>query len=159
MSKKIAVECPTCKETRYLRPSDAKRARQCRRCHLRQIAPLGFKALIEKYGEKAAVKFLQEYRLDNPSNLERAVAQLLTGMGVEFEREVWYERDGKVYLLDFSVDGRVIEVNGSYAHSHHEERDAHKLSVLTANGFSVLILSDTERNLWYEQIWEFLHTS
>lgn len=145
-SKRIPTTCPTCGETRMLRPADARRAKQCRRCHLTQIAPLGWQGLKAKHGPKAAVRVVQQYRLAHPSDLEQTVIDHLDALGATYEREAWFETGvGKVYLLDFSLPGqRVIEVNGVYSHSHHQERDRRKLAALRDAGYTVLVLNDDQ---------------
>lgn len=142
----IDVACPTCGTVRQLRPRDAKRVKQCRRCHLTSIAPLGWRATKAKYGPKAAVSHVQAYRRANPSDLEQIVITHLDDLAVKYQREVWFETpSGKVYLLDFVLPGqRVIEVNGSYVHIHHKERDARKLAALDAAGYTVLVLSEPQ---------------
>lgn len=146
MAKKIAVRCPSCGGTRYLRPCDAKRATLCQKCHLRQIAPKGWEATKARYGEKAAVKHVQSYRLAHPSSLERRVMQVLDELQVTYEREAWWEtEDGKVFLLDFRLStGLIIEVDGAWAHQHHQARDAAKVAALRAAGERLLVLSEVE---------------
>lgn len=145
-ARRIEVRCPTCGRVRKLRPCDAKRAKQCRGCHLTQIAPLGWQATKAKYGEKVAVRHVQQFRRLNPSGLEQIVIEHLDALGVDYTREVWFETPrGKVYLIDFVLPGhRVIEVNGQWAHQFHPERDARKLAALEVAGFDVLALSEEQ---------------
>lgn len=144
MRTRITVVCPMCKKERELRPADAKRTTLCRTCHNRQIAPLGYRATAEKYGEQFALQAQRQYRIDHPSNLEQLVTRCLVDSGIQFERETVFTAGGKSYLLDFVIDRQVIEVNGNYAHSFHADRDERKLAALQAAGLDVLILTDED---------------
>lgn len=128
-----------------------RRSSECGRCHNKRIAPLGYKATVEKYGEKFAVEHIQQKLLANPSDLEVIVAEWLTRLGVRFEREVWFETKlngkRKVYLIDFvlSIRGQIVplEVQGTYVHQFHAERDAHKLATLR-RAYGAVVAIDTE---------------
>lgn len=133
--------CPTCGGEKD------ERAKQCRHCHLTAIAPLGWAATCAKYGPKTSVKHMREYRLKNPSSLEKLVIIQLDYHGVLYERETWFETpEGDVFLIDFtlrvkSVDW-AVEAQGDWAHSHHAVRDAKKLAALSCAGYAVLILDE-----------------
>lgn len=147
MARKIPVACPTCGVVRLLRPADARRTRLCRKCHLTEIAPLGWQATKARHGEKAAVRFLQTYRLDHPSALEQQMIDTLDRLGILYQREAWIEDPdtGKVYLVDFVLPGnRAIEVNGEWVHQYHFRRDAAKLDLLIRLGYEVLTLTDRD---------------
>lgn len=119
--------------------------KQCRQCHNSQIAPLGYAATKAKYGENFAIQFVRDYRLSHLSNLEQIVRAWLQQQGLWFEREYWLETADRVYLVDFLLPGSVaIEVNGSWAHSHHADRDARKLAALRSEGFTVIVLTEAD---------------
>lgn len=138
--------CPTCGNSRRVRRRDIGRMKQCRRCHLSQIAPKGYAATREKHGEHFAIRFMRLYRLDNPSNLERIVTTWLDGQGVGYEREFTLFQTDHVFLVDFLIGSRCIavEVNGDYVHSHHAERDRQKVEALRSAGFEVVVLSEAD---------------
>ncbi|GAB4527972.1 MAG: hypothetical protein OHK0046_46340 [Anaerolineae bacterium] len=143
-SKPVPTKCPACGTVRYLQPRDANRARQCRQCHLRQIAPLGYRATVRKYGEKWALRHVQSYHQSNPSSLEQLVADQLDALGIWYEREVLVTTTSrKSWLVDFVVGGVAIEVNGAYVHSHHLKRDRRKLRYLRRRYRYVLVLEET----------------
>jgi hypothetical protein len=120
--------------------------KQCRRCHLSQIASKGYAATRAKYGEHFAIRHVRDYRLANPSSLERIVSAWLDHQGVSYEREHWLELTGRVYLIDFVFcamgDVFAVEVNGAWAHSHHAARDARKIAALRDCGFDVIELTE-----------------
>lgn len=143
--RKVLSLCPTCGQGRMLRPSDAKRAKQCRTCHLRGIAPLGYKATAEKYGQHFAVEVQRTYRLENPSDLERQLMAVLEELELPYEREVMVEAEGRAYLIDFVLFGdRAVEVNGEWVHQFHGERDARKLRALRNLGYDVMVVNETD---------------
>lgn len=128
-----------------LRPSDAARAKQCRRCHLTEIAPLGYAATAARYGEKFAVAHQRTYRLENPSDLEIQMMAVLDELALTYEREVLVEMGDHCYLIDFVLDGWfAIEVNGSWAHQFHQERDDRKVKALTRAGYRVLVVNERD---------------
>ena len=120
---RIPTPCPTCGKIRRLRPSDAKRARQCRRCHLKEIAPLGFQAAADKYGRQFFIQKARDWRLANPSSLERQVEDALSEIpGIAWERE--YEvccGDEQKWFVDFLVHAHgqrvALEVQGQWVHT------------------------------------------
>jgi len=132
-----------------LTPASAKRAIKngsvCRKCHCTRIAPLGWKATKARYGADVAVAIQQRYRLEHPSDLERIVRQALDDLGIAYERERWIVDGSRNWLVDFALpEGKLIEVNGTFSHSHHGERDQPKLASLTGMGFAVLVLTESE---------------
>lgn len=133
-----------------LRPVDARRTRQCRVCHLRSIAHLGWQATVAKHGREVACRKLvekqQAYRLENPSSLEVIVEQALQRCRQAYQREALVEISTRFYLVDFLlVDHRVaIEVNGNYAHRQSDEYDAAKHRALAAAGYAVMVITEDE---------------
>lgn len=155
---KVSLICPQCGRGRELRPADARRALKrgsvCRQCHMGNIAPLGYQATREKYGDKFAVQFIRAHLLKHPSGLERKVMRALKRLelstfAVEREYPIIGYND-KWYLVDFVFMRRAekiaIEVNGDYVHSFHAKRDAAKRALLCSNGWRVLTLSDSDVN-------------
>jgi hypothetical protein len=142
-----------------VRRQDIGRAKQCRRCHNSQIAPLGYAATKAKYGPNFALQFVRDYRLSHASNLEQIVTRWLDGQDVCYEREYWLETADRAYLVDFLIlpakrvqiasgdkimAGCVaIEVNG-WHHQYHAERDRRKAAALKAEGFTVIELSEAD---------------
>lgn len=143
-----SATCPSCGGIRQLKRKP-KAGTICKSCHNRQIAPKGWQATKAKYGEKIAVKHMQQYRLANPSNLEKKVAQTLDLMGISYDREVWFKvKNSKiVYLIDFVIhhNGQTfaIEVNGDYAHSYHAIRDKKKIARIK-KAMTILVLTESE---------------
>lgn len=138
--------CPTCGG------SKSARSAQCQHCHLTAIAPLGYKATEAKFGKKFSVKFVKEYLDKNPSDLEQIVAQWLSDLRAEYETnfrfETSYDGIDSVYLVDFVVRTSqnttlMIEVDGTWAHQFHAERDARKTAALKEQGFPLLRLDTT----------------
>lgn len=148
MSEYVLHPCPTCGDSRRVRRRDIGRAKQCRRCHLSQIAPKGYAATKAKHGAHFATRHVRLYRLDNPSNLEQIVTTWLDCQGAAYEREYWLDCGAHVYLVDFVLcaAGNVfaVEVNGTWAHSHHAERDTRKVEALQSHGFDVIVLSESD---------------
>ncbi len=145
MARMTVATCPTCGSERRVRVADVGRAKQCRRYHLTQIASKGYAATRDKYGQHFAVRFVRDYRLANPSSLEQIVLGWLERQGVYFEREYWFETPDRVYLIDFMLPGCVaVEVNGTWSHSYHVERDRRKLAALRDSGFQIVVLSEAD---------------
>lgn len=129
--------CKTCGKIRYVGSRKrAAKTRNCQRCHLKQIAPLGARATIEKYGLSYLTSLVRAYRLENPTSLETLVEDALTGMSdeisIEWEREYqWTGESGTHWLADFLIyyDDReiVLEVNGHYWHSQADRIQKDKL--------------------------------
>src|SRR5262245_37358882 len=101
MTATITIQCPTCRGFRQVRRRDAHKSRQCRKCHLSQIAPRGYAATREKYGNHFALRFVRMYRLDHPSSLEQIVQTWLDGQGIGYEREFTLFQTDHVFLVDF----------------------------------------------------------
>ena len=137
--------CPTCGSPK------SPRSKQCQKCHLTEIAPLGYKATEAKFGKKFSVQFVKEYLDKNPSDLEQIVAQWLNALRAEYETnfrfETTYAGIDSVYLVDFVVKTGdtvlMIEVDGEWAHQFHAERDARKSAALAEQGFPLLRLNTT----------------
>ena len=125
------VTCSVCGYRRWLRKSDAKRCKSCRRCSSRK----GFKASLSKISLSDALGHVREYRLANPSQPERIVAEWLDEWGLTYEREVVWIVDHSAgggdcfgYVLDFVVSlpdsyRRAIEVNGYWHKRTRAQRD------------------------------------
>ncbi len=146
---RIPVTC-VCGSVRYLRPSDAKKTKLCRKCQQKSIARKGYDRVQELYGNKSAIKHLRNRLLQKPSDLELKVMQTLDSLGVAYEREHWLqpEPDGRVFLIDFAIkQGNTtafIEINGAYVHQYHTERDRVKVETIEAGGYPLLVLGDTD---------------
>jgi very-short-patch-repair endonuclease len=143
------IECPNCGKERWLKKWDALRALQnnclCYRCSQSAKGRLGWLVTTAKWGAETALKHLRNYRLANPSNLEREVMKLLDELSLPYEREVFCECAGRIYLIDFVVaESLAIEVNGDYFHSQRQEADARKIRDLEACAYLVLVLSETQ---------------
>ena len=137
MAEHVLHSCPTCGRSRRVRQRDIGRVKQCRHCHLTQIAPLGYAATRAKHGENFAVRFVRDYRLANPSSLEEIVSNWLDCQGMYFEREYWFEVSDEVYLVDFVLPGYIaIEVQGTCVHQFHTERDRRKQALLREAGLA-----------------------
>ena len=144
MAATISLPCNTCGQARNVRRRDVHRIKQCRRCHLTQIASKGYAATQAKYGQKFAVRFVRDYRLANPSSLEQVVMNWLDCQRVCYEREFWLEMTDQVYLVDFIIGCVAVEVNGTWAHQFHVDRDRRKLAALRDCGFAVVALSEAD---------------
>ena len=120
---RIATPCPTCGRIRHLRPNDAKRTRQCRRCHLKAIAPLGFQAAADKYGRQFFTQKARDWRLAHPSSLEQQVEDVLSEIpGIAWEREYAVDcGDGQKWFVDFLVYAHgqrvALEAQGQWVHT------------------------------------------
>ncbi len=142
------VTCPQCGHERWLKRHDAFKAEQmcclCYHCAQAEKGRMGWQVTAARWGVKVAVKHQRTYRLAHPSNLEQQCMALLDRLGVSYEREVWFEQQDKVYLIDFVVAERLaIEVNGTFAHRHRADSDALKQAVLCQH-YPLLILSDVD---------------
>lgn len=131
-----------------VRSDSAKRVQMCYQCSQTAKAKKGYAATAAKHGKRFALRHLREWRLQNPTCLERIVVAWLDDLGLSYEREYYFVTgDGDVRLLDFLVNSRlVIEANGKYWHEKPETmaRDGHKLEALRYAGFDVLVLSESE---------------
>lgn len=143
----VEVTCD-CGVRWFARADSAKHIRSCYQCSQIIKARLGYKATAAKHGERFALRWLREWRLEHPTCLERIVAAWLDALNLPYEREYWFiTENNDVRLLDFLVNSRlVIEVNGNYWHTlpGAAERDAHKAESIQYAGFALLVLSETE---------------
>lgn len=129
------------------------RSAQCQRCHCVEIAPMGYKAVVAKYGEKYAVKCLKAYLDAHPSSLEAKVMGWLNELGLDFSTNFWIDATHKgkhvVYLVDFAIVNPktnswvYLEVNGDYVHQFHAERDQRKLRCLRRRKNDRVVVLDT----------------
>ncbi len=133
----------------YIRLDRAKHVQQCRFCNARAAALKGAAATTAKYGVFVAVRHTRRWRLEHPSKLERIVATWLEMLGMDYEREYWFQTGNReVFLLDFMVSGGVlaIEVNGSYWHKKADDiqRDERKAEALRYAEIPLLTLTEAE---------------
>ena len=142
--------CPDgnlCGNMRFLTGSDARKAGKCFRCAQIEKAPKGYRGLIEKRGPEFAIEKVQAHQLAHPSRPTSRIIDLLNQMGVQYEREVLLKYEDRRYLLDFVVNGHsVIEVDGQWVHSHHQQRDQRKHNAIRNAGYRLLPLSDQDLN-------------
>ena len=155
----IPVECPNCGEIWEVRADRVKHVRSCYTCSQRQKGRKGWRATCEKYGTSWAAYHWRTWRLDHPTCLERAVAALLDGLGVSYEREYVVFTATGCYLVDFLIEARIaIEVNGAYWHDQRPEQDAQKRDFLRWSGFDVLTISESSirDGSAHEQLMKFI---
>lgn len=150
--KKYPTVCPTCGESRMLTKRDAARAKQCQKCHLRKIAPLGWQATVDSVGREEALDILvsrqRQYRLLNPSSLEQIAIKAIDHLAVPYEREVIIKVDGRRYIADFVIAGKyIVEVSGDYAHQDRPDYDAHRRALLQKAGYTVIEFTEAECTL------------
>lgn len=109
----------------------------------------GYQATVRRKGKDFAVNCVQQYRLSNPSVLERQVMDCLNAAGITFEREVLLQHDSRHYLIDFIVAGSIaIEVQGEWAHQFHKSRDEHKAFAILQAGYTYIgLLEQDVRNV------------
>ena len=143
------VECPNCGKERWLKKWDALKALAnnclCYHCSQTEKGRLGWLATTTRWGLKIALQHLRNYRLAHPSNLETEVIAILNELGLPYEREVFCECAGRIYLIDFVIDKYLaVEVNGDYFHSQRQEADARKVRDLKHCGYRVLVLSQAQ---------------
>jgi len=101
-----------------------------------------YKMLVDKYGVEYAMDKAAEWRLEHPSNLERIIIDWLSG--IDYEREVKFNIDGKIYYVDFLIGSYIIEANGNFVHSMKRENDNQKYRNLTLRGYTVIILPESD---------------
>lgn len=135
---KTPTPCPTCGKIRYLRPSDAKKTKQCRHCHLKAIAPLGFQAAAEKHGRNLAIDKAREWRLANPSSLEQVVAEALSEIpGIAWERECEVRYGEQTWYVDFVVHTNhrqiAIEVQSDWVKRQKTRTRPNKIKIRTGH--------------------------
>jgi hypothetical protein len=150
--------CPNCGRERWLKKADALKAEQqrclCYHCAQSEKGRLGWLATANCYGTHFALKYVREYRLQNPSVLEIKVMNWLTQLDLPYEREVWFEAIGQVYLIDFVVNSNyAIEVNGEYVHRHRRTEDQAKYAAIREQ-YPLLVLEESQVDcgLAWEQI-------
>ena len=82
-------------------------------------------------------------RKSNPSGIERTVASLLDGLGIQYMPQ---HPVGHRYVVDFFVPSHmlVIECDGSYWHRDSVEKDANRDAWLVTRGYRILRLPETE---------------
>lgn len=140
------VTCPCCGNSRLLRADDAKKAvnRPCQKCHASIAGKQGYKATVRKKGKDFAIECVREYRLGNPSSLELEVMKRLDSAGIRYEREVLLNTDGRHYLIDFVIEGSIaLEVQGTWAHQFHAERDYNKAGAIIRAGYTYIDLIES----------------
>ena len=138
---RISTLCPTCGKIRYLRPSDAKKTKQCRHCHLKEIAPLGFRATAKKHGRYFAIDaeyipMARDWRLANPSSLEQIVAETLSEIpGIVWQREYEVRYGDPKWFVDFVVHNGhrqiAIEVQSDWVKQQKECTRPKKIKIRT----------------------------
>jgi predicted AAA+ superfamily ATPase len=133
---RIPTPCPTCGKTRYLRSSDAKKTKQCRHCHLKAIAPLGFQAAAEKHGRNFAIDKAREWQLANPSSLEQIVAEALSRIpGITWEREYEVRYGEQTWYVDFVVNTShhqiAIEIQSDWVKQQQTRTRPNKIKIRT----------------------------
>lgn len=144
---KYIVVCQECGYERWLCKSDANKAATtgaCRRCHSRRNG----KAVYAQYGEKLATQ-LRDYRMKNPSSLERAIMDALEELGLSYEREIsFFTLNGYTTYIDFKIAGNsefYIEANGLYYHGETRcERDTDLARSLACLGKPLLVITDED---------------
>lgn len=143
----VEVTCD-CGVRWFARADKAKHIRSCYQCSQTAKAKKGYAATAAKHGERFALRWLREWRLEHPTCLERIVAAWLDALGIHYEREYYFVTgDNRIRLLDFLVNSQlVIEVNGAYWHQlpGAAERDASKAAAVAYAGFELLVLSEAE---------------
>lgn len=130
-----------------VRSDRVKHVRSCQTCSQRAKGKKGYAATKAKYGERFALRWWREWRMENPTCLERTVAGWLDELGVDYEREYWFETGDGVFLLDFLVNCTfAVEVHGAYWHDMASgmKRDARKAEALDYAEFTLLTLSEDD---------------
>ena len=119
---------------------------------------LGGKAYVRKYGKRSLVERARQYRLNKPSNLERAVRRALHRIGVhDFEPEAYIFPKSKVHAIIgdfvFRRAHAVVYADGETWHqdlpslarcAERGTRDEHYDNYLRYQGWRVLRLSEHE---------------
>jgi G:T-mismatch repair DNA endonuclease (very short patch repair protein) len=129
----------------YVRADRVEHIQSCYLCSQSERGKKGYAATKAKYGEFYALRHWREWRIENPTCLERRVARWLDELGVFYEREYWFDSGNGIFLLDFLVNSSLaIEVNGAYWHETPSaiERDERKADALRYHGFEVLALTE-----------------
>lgn len=106
----------------------------------------GYKALCKKGKQHLAGQKAAQWRLKNPTCLERMVIECLDALPIRYEREV--EIGG--FYADFLIEKLVIEVNGAQWHEKEElrtgqkEHDGRKYQTFTKLGYTILVLPECD---------------
>lgn len=114
--------------------------------HQSKAGKAGYASLVAKGKEGLASKKAAEYRLKNPTELERQVIKWLTELDIPFKREVSI---GKFYA-DFLIGKLVVEVNGRQWHKLEDlrqgqkERDKGKYRAFSELGYTVMVLPESD---------------
>lgn len=135
----------TCGCDWYVRADRVKHIQSCYICSQSERGKKGYAATKAKYGEFYALRHWREWRIENPTCLERRVARWLDELGVPYEREYWFDTGSGIFLLDFLVNASlVIEVNGTYWHElpGAAARDERKAEALRYAEFELLTLTE-----------------
>lgn len=106
----------------------------------------GYQALVAKGKEGLASKKAAQYRLENPTDLEKQVIKWLDEFKVNYQREVKIDK----FYADFIIGTLVIEVNGKQWHeledlrSGQKERDKGKYQKFSELGYTILVLPESK---------------
>lgn len=128
----VPVLCPQCRDERWLKLHDARKAlaenRPCNYCKRSDAGKAGAKAVIAKYGHSGFMKIMQKSQLGHLPSSELALAEMLDEAlphGFRYvQQEIWYGS----YIIDFVIycgDSVVLllEVNGYWHRRRASERD------------------------------------
>src|SRR3990167_6045896 len=143
-------KCKYCKKELYDR-----RAVACRQCFNKNTPPAkghhqgleNNKKRSERMKGKMPKNIIYLQNLKSPTSIEKIVYNFLKSKGIIFEKQKFIE--GKfivdVYIPDFNL---IIECDGNYWHSLDKviKRDKAKNAYLSACGYNLLRLSETEIN-------------
>lgn len=146
------VACPQCLQERWLKKVDAEKALAqdslCYRCTQSQRGKKGFASTVARFGWDFAIQNIRNYRLANPSNLEREIILLLDELGLHYEREVRCDAAPKVYLIDFVIERLplviALEIQGAYYHRHRQSEDARKALAIEERGYQLLVITEAQ---------------
>ena len=128
---KVMVICEGCGHRRWLTTYQAElaaKSQRCKRCATRYAGKLGYKK-----GGKKAFEAARQWRIANPSSLEKVVIDALDRLNMVYEREhVHTTALGVTHCVDFQVTGNVaffIEVDGAYTHNNDYMREPELVTV------------------------------
>lgn len=114
--------------------------------HQSKAGKAGYASLVAKGKEGLASKKAAEYRLKNPTELERILISWFTLLEVEYEREKSIDK----FYADAVVKSVVIEANGARWHELEDlrpgqkERDKGKYRKFNELGYTVLVLPESK---------------
>lgn len=155
---KFAATC-TCGNVRWLVKKDARyveaHGSPCFKCAQTIKAKLGFRANVEKYGMKFAVRRSQQSQLAHPEPSQVMLESILEKLGLEFVPQFWLETKASgsekhIYLIDAMVvtGGQLvlaIEINGGcHKLEKNQKRDKRKLNFLKRRGIPALVIDSTD---------------